>query len=176
MAGKKSPLLSTSPFPTSSSLLSITVQDFDAWAAKLTKALPLYHLKGSVVGCDAAHFLRSLHREPLLSALGGSPLALGSKIAEAVTYLRDAGLVLHFVFNGLDFGVKGDPFTASASTTQAVDNAFELYESKSAQQAKNVFEAAGILGPSKSTETGPLIVSRYTGSHCIDEDFPKNAP
>lgn len=113
--------------------------------------MPLHHLKGRRIAVDAAYFLRNLGPEGLLSALGGSPLSLGARIADAVQHLQKAGLDLHFVFNGLDNGEKNDPFAVAATSAQAVDEGFALYEASSTdetnksyvEEANKMFKTAG---------------------------------
>ena len=80
-----------------------------------------------------------------MSALGGSPLAFEKTVISAVKHLQDAGLRLHFVFNGLDSGVGSDPVESSARAAQLDSEAFTLYETEQAKQARDVFKASGIL-------------------------------
>lgn len=113
--------------------------------------MPLHYLKGRRIAVDAAYFLSNLGPEGLLSALGGSPLSLGTRIADAVTYLQKAGLELHFVFNGLDDGEKSDPFAVAAASMRAVDEGFALYDASSTnetnknfvEEANKIFKTAG---------------------------------
>ena len=59
--------------------------------------------------------------------------------------LQDAGLRLHFVFNGLDSGIGSDSFTSSTRAAKLGDEAFTLYETQQAKQAIDVFRASGML-------------------------------
>ena len=121
----------------------ISVPAFDAWVGKVTKTFDLKFLQGSVVGVDAAHYLAGLPKEPLLSALGGSPLALEAAISKAIAELHAAGLTLHFVFDGLDSGLNDDPFAASERAARLNNEAFALYESHQAEPAKQAFQSSG---------------------------------
>ena len=80
-----------------------------------------------------------------MSALGGPPLAFESTVINVVKLLQDAGLKLHFVFNGLDSGIGSDSLTSSARAAQLGDEAFTLYETQEAKKAKDVFKASGML-------------------------------
>jgi len=107
------------------------------------KCLPLHYLKGRRIAVDAAYFLSNLGPEGLLSALGGSPLSLGARIADAVIHLQKSGLEVHFIFSGLDDGEKSDPFTVAAASARAVDEGFALYDASSTDESnKNFVEEA----------------------------------
>ena len=120
---------------------------FDVWATdkEIAKLLPLKFLQDRVIGIDAAYYILGLNKDPLLSALGGPPLAFESTVINAVKLLQDAGLKLHFVFNGLESGIGSDSLTSSARAAQLGDEAFTLYETQQAKQAKDVFKASGML-------------------------------
>jgi len=123
------------------------VQVFEAWVApRLTQSMPLSCLSGSIIGVDATYYLEVLlaaHKEPLLSALGGLPLALENTIKKELDDIQSSGLRLHFVFNGLGFGTKDDPFRYSVQAAEANARAFEIYESDNAQAAIEIFRASG---------------------------------
>lgn len=120
---------------------------FDVWAADkgIAKSFDLKFLQDRVIGIDAAYYIHGLNKDPLLSALGGSPLAFESIVINVVTNLQDAGLKLHFVFNGLDSGVGSDPATSSARAAQLDSEAFTLYETEQGKQARDVFKASSML-------------------------------
>ena len=120
---------------------------FDVWAADkgIAKSFDLKFLQDRVIGIDAAYYILGLNKDPLLSALGGPPLAFESTVIDALKLLQDAGLKLHFVFNGLDSGIGSDAFTSSARAAQLGNEAFTLYESEQAKQARDVFRASGML-------------------------------
>ena len=132
----------------SSHLLSlvITGQPFIEWAEKehVTKRSPLQQLDGRVIGIDASYFLWTLGPEGVLSALGGSPISLPARITAQVNKLRGAGLGLHFVFTGLDYGFKTDPFEAAAQSTNAVNEGFALYDASNSDEANRHLKHAGI--------------------------------
>ena len=110
--------------------------------------MPLSCLSGSVIGVDAIYYLETLlaaHKEPLLSALGGFPLALENTVKKELDDIQSSGLKLHFVFNGLDFGIKDDPFRPSIKAAQANAQAFETYESDRAQEAIEIFRTSGMM-------------------------------
>ena len=124
-----------------------TVIAFDVWAADkgIAKSFELKFLQDRVIGIDAAYYILGLNKDPLLSALGGPPLAFESTVITAVKLLQDAGLRLHFVFNGLDSGIGSDSVTSSTKAAQLGDDAFTLYEAEQAKEAIDVFKASGML-------------------------------
>ena len=127
---------------------SLTVRTFEPWAARLAQSLPLSALKGSVIGIDAAYYLERLlnpPKEPLLSALGGTPLALEAIISKDLAALQTAGIKPHFVFDGLGCGVNPDPFKASVESSVQIVKAFEIYERDMANEAITVFRTCGIF-------------------------------
>ena len=125
-----------------------TVRFFDDWveAEGLAKVGTLQCLKGATVGVDAAFFARQFIAEPLLTALGGSPIALEG-VRNALQNLLDADVCLHFVFNGLQSVKVEDPFAKAEAVN--VDNgaAFALYESHQPMEARRAFSALGRLAP-----------------------------
>ena len=115
--------------------------------------MPIGFLKDSVIGVDATYFLQNfldLPTEPLKSALGGWPLALETKIVENVTILKGAGIKLHFVFNGLDYGLKDELFKTSISAAATNAKAFELYEINEPTQSASLFSSSGPLSLEKT--------------------------
>ncbi|KAL9606814.1 MAG: hypothetical protein Q9179_000022 [Wetmoreana sp. 5 TL-2023] len=129
--------------------LLLIVPVFDTWAAnRITKSMPISCLGDSIIGIDAAYYLlEGPPKEPLLSALGGSPLALESAIVEELNNLRAIGIKVHFVFDGLDYGTKDDPFGPSVASATKIATAFETYEDCMADQAIQVFRASGTPTP-----------------------------
>lgn len=120
---------------------------FDVWAAEkgIAKSFDLKFLQDRVIGIDAAYYIQSLNKDPLLSALGGPPLAFESTVINAVKHLQDAGLKIHFVFDGLESGVGSDPVASSARAAHLASEAFNLYETEQGKQARDVFKASGML-------------------------------
>ena len=109
---------------------------------RLVKHLAIESLKGSVIGLDAAHFAQQFLVEPLLTALGGAPIALEG-FTDAIHSLRDAGIGLHFVFNGLQFGKRNDPFAHSDQINSHNAAAFSQYEQGQAGAARRAFQSLG---------------------------------
>lgn len=122
--------------------------------------MPLNCLNSSVIGIDAIYYLEKLlaaHKEPLLSALGGPPLALEAKIVKELEDIQSCGIKLYFVFNGLGWGIKDDPFAASIASARANASAFDIYERDQAKEAIGVFRDSGHHSPfdgAKLTFTG----------------------
>ncbi|MCJ1281580.1 hypothetical protein MMC26_000900 [Xylographa opegraphella] len=109
--------------------------------------MPLSALKNSVIGIDAAYYLErilTISREPLLSALGGWPLAYGLVVRKDLDDLQSAGFKVHFVFNGLDYGTEDDPFKSTNAASNLIAKAFQLYEAENTTDAVKEFKAAGV--------------------------------
>lgn len=123
------------------------VPAFDVWSTHLTKVMPLSCLNDSVIGIDATYYLEGLLappvKEPLLSALGGFPIGLEATIVKELSDLQSAGFKPHFVFNGLDFGIKDDPFGPSIASQRANAEAFDTYEKNLATDVINTFRNSG---------------------------------
>ena len=122
----------------------VAVQYFDDWVEKerLLKYGPLDYLKGSVIGVDASHFCKQFLIEPLLTALGGSPIALEG-ITNAVKTLTDAGIGLHFVFNGLQYVKLDDEFAGPDFINTNNGLAFGQYEGQQPDLARRSFQVLG---------------------------------
>ena len=136
------------------------VRTFDVWADHLVKTLPVTCLHGSVVGIDAGYYLDRLlfpKQEPLLSALGGFPLGLEAYIIKELSNLQAAGLKPHFVFSGLDFGIKDKPFAQSIKSAHANATAFEIYERQLATDAIKHFEISG----QSECDSGDFVSLRF---------------
>lgn len=119
----------------------------DVWSDRLTKTTPLICLKDSVIGIDANYYLENWlsapQKEALLSALGGFPLASEAAIIKELRDLQAVGVKLHFVFDGLDFGIKDDPFAQSIASAHANAIAFDVYERDLATEAAERFMSSG---------------------------------
>lgn len=102
------------------------------------------------MGIDANYYLENWlsppHKEALLSALGGFPLASEAAIIKELQDLQAVGLKPHFVFDGLDFGIKDDPFVQSIASARANAVAFDVYERDLAAEAAERFMSSGQNG------------------------------
>lgn len=124
-----------------------TVRTFDQWASDRAQTLPLVSLKGAVIGIEASHFLDrflSPSQEPLLSAVGGSPLGLRNLIECELAALREADITPVFIFNGLRTVTKLDPFAAAVTAVRGIVDGFEVYQKNQAAQARRLFGACGM--------------------------------
>ena len=136
-------------------------------AARVVQSMPLKCLSGSVIGVDAIYYLENLlavHKEQLLSALGGFPLALEQKIVKELGDIQSCGIKLHFVFNGLEWGIKDDPFSASMATARANANAFDIYERDHAKEAIGVFRESGCHGLFDAAQLTHNDLTSYIGA------------
>ena len=109
--------------------------------------MPLSNLADKIIGIDASYYLESFLapqvKEPLLSALGGFPLALEQSIIKDIKALQTAGLKLQFVFNGLNHGSVDDPFRSSIESARANAAAFKTYDADMANEAIIEFKKTG---------------------------------
>lgn len=113
--------------------------------------MPLQYLHGYKIGVDAEYFLEQFlttNRETLLPALGGSPLVTGPKLKEYLGNITSSGCELHFVFDGVEYGVQRSPFAASQEAAKKHSKAFRIYEEDKAQEACDIFKSSGSMsGP-----------------------------
>ena len=70
-------------------------------------------------------------------------MGLEANIVKELVDLQRAGLKPHFVFDGLEFGIKDDPFGPSIESARRNATAFETYEQKLATDALNTFRNSG---------------------------------
>ena len=135
---------------------------------RLAKHGPLELLKGSVIGIDAASFAKKFLTEPLLTALGGSPIALDA-LTNTLKQLRASGLELHFVFNGLSFRRPADPFSLSQWTSAKNAQAFTAYEEESTERAGLTFQELGALFFCESLDSPKLTHLDMTVKSNLDD-------
>ena len=105
-------------------------------------------LRDSVLGIDAAHYLDRLlttspSKEPLLSALGGFPLALKNHVEHELKVLRALRITPLFVFSGMDFAVREKPLKQLREAAKRNSHAWELYNQHEAIQAVDAFGNSG---------------------------------
>ncbi|CRG90670.1 putative protein YlaA [Talaromyces islandicus] len=134
-----------------------SVRALDDWAASRPYTLALSSLKGTVIGIDATYYLyQHLHhhstREPLLIALGGLPFALRANIERELRALKELGIGVAFVFDGLQFGVEESQTRARTESTRAesaraFEQAWDLYDQQQADQVVDAFSNAGTPKP-----------------------------
>ena len=89
-------------------------------------------------------------REPLLIALGGLPFALRANIERELRALKELGIGVTFVFDGLQFGVEESQNRARTESTRAesaraFEQAWDLYDQQQADQVVDAFSNAGEL-------------------------------
>ncbi|KAL8974722.1 MAG: hypothetical protein Q9197_001053 [Variospora fuerteventurae] len=113
----------------------------------MVKSMPISTLRDSVIGVDAAYYLEGPAKEPLVSALGGSPLALETSIVRELKDWEAVGIRPHFVFDGLDDGINDNPFGPSVVSARSNATAFETYDSDEAEQAIELFRTSGTPTP-----------------------------
>lgn len=105
--------------------------------------MPISTLSDSTIGVDAAYYLEGHAKEPLLSALGGFPLALELSIIREITDWQAVGITPHFVFNGLDNAISDDPFGPSLASARANALAFDTYDRNQPSHSIELFRKSG---------------------------------
>ncbi|KIW11999.1 hypothetical protein PV08_09273 [Exophiala spinifera] len=106
------------------------VQKFDQWVNKHVELCPLNMLKDAVIGVDASYYLDlriNNEVEPLKHALGGLPFTLKKAIEDDISLLRQHGVTLVFVFDGLDYVNKSAPDSQSGESRRAQEEAWHEY-------------------------------------------------
>ncbi|KAL8793941.1 MAG: hypothetical protein Q9195_003454 [Heterodermia aff. obscurata] len=144
-------------------------------AARITGSMPLSCLKSSVIGVDALYYLENLlaaHKEPLLSALGGFPLALETRIVKELREIQSCGAKLYFVFNGLDWGIKDDQFAISIASARQNATAFDIYENDRAKEAIGVFRESGLIPSGPFGAPTPAALVPFLKKILHENDIP----
>lgn len=118
------------------------IQDLALTLASRTDTNSLSDLSGATIGIDASSYLSFLltsYDEPLLTVLGGLPLAFRHHISIHLEFLRQNGITPIFIFNGLDIGRKYTPFKTSDETTKSISEGWDLYVKGLGQEAVKKF-------------------------------------
>ncbi|ETI21245.1 hypothetical protein G647_07590 [Cladophialophora carrionii CBS 160.54] len=109
----------------------MSVQRLDVWASKHVEYCQLHMLKDAVIGVDASYYLNlrlnGNNEEPLKHALGGQPFTFKRMIEEDITFLRQNGITLIFVFDGLDYVNKNLRTSQLAASRRVQDDAWHAY-------------------------------------------------
>lgn len=106
------------------------VQKFDQWVNKHVELCPLNMLKDAVIGVNASYYLDlriNNEVEPLKHALGGLPFTLKKAIEDDISLLRQHGVTLVFIFDGLDYVNKSAPDSQSGESRRAQEEAWHEY-------------------------------------------------
>lgn len=110
---------------------ALPVQKFDVWASKHVEHCQLHMLKDAVIGVDASYYLNlrfnGNNEEPLKHALGGQPFTFKKIVEEDVAFLRQNGITLVFIFDGLDYVNKSLPNSQSVESRRVQDQAWHHY-------------------------------------------------
>ncbi|KAK5185906.1 hypothetical protein LTR44_001955 [Exophiala sp. CCFEE 6388] len=108
-----------------------SVQKFDQWVNKHVELCPLNMLKDAVIGVNASYYLdlrlNGNGEEPLKHALGGLPFCLKKAIEDDLALLRQHGVTLVFVFDGLEYVNKSQPVSQSTESRRVQDEAWHHY-------------------------------------------------
>lgn len=103
------------------------------------------------IAVEASYYLRSLiehptTNEPLLSALGGFPLALKKHIESTLAQWREADLEPLFVFEGISTKDRAEEeLNAAKEAIKKTDVAWKLYTENKATQAVAAFGTSGTV-------------------------------
>lgn len=130
------------------------VFQFEEWVsnANLRERSHFKTLKNASVAIEADHYLSRLMsvpptKEPLLSAIGGLPFALRNTVASHLQILRDEGIKVFFVFNGMDGYRQDDVMEDAEKNRETHQNAWNMYEHQQPQEAVNTFGKSGAIKP-----------------------------
>lgn len=111
----------------------------------------LDNFKGKLIIVEASYYLQRFldtppYSEPLLSALGGSPLALRTHIEADLDKWARTGITPFFVFEGQSIVGKEEKALNDEKVAMAeVQRAWSLYTENEADRAVATFGASGIL-------------------------------
>ncbi|KAH0844481.1 hypothetical protein AYO21_00952 [Fonsecaea monophora] len=109
----------------------MSVQKFDQWASRHVELCQLQMLRDAVIGVDASYYLNlrlnGNNEEPLKHALGGQPFVFKKAVEDDIAFLRQNGITLVFVFNGLDYVNKSLPDSQLADSRRVQDEAWHHY-------------------------------------------------
>ena len=120
----------------------------DDWATRnrLVQTFPLSILKDAVIGVDASYYLHLrlnvVNEDPLIHALGGIPFCLKSIVEDDIRAMKEAGVTLIFIFNGLDFVNKSPSTSRSFESLKAQEDAWQRYLSGDAKSPLDMFQKA----------------------------------
>jgi hypothetical protein len=113
------------------------------------RASRLDDLKGYVIAIEAIWYFQNLldtppSKEPLLSALGGLPLALKSHIEADLDQWERAGLIPYFIFDGLSIiGEEEMSIRTAKESGDRILEAWRLYCNNQATDAVSAFGNSG---------------------------------
>ena len=128
------------------------IQEFELWSRPRTDTNSLSDLSGSVLAIEADFYLdRLLHsssaKEPLLSALGGTPFSFQTHVENELTLIQQHDIKPIFVFSGLEVGKNYAPFTHGDAVANTNADAWDLYNRHEATEAVTNFGNSGYATP-----------------------------
>lgn len=111
--------------------------------------MPFSDMQGAVIGVEATAYLQHMideppAHEPLLAALGGSPIGLKEHIRNELDLWKDNGMKPIFVFEGQSIMGKEDMALRNAKAALVkTQNAWDLYADNQPEEAVKAFGASG---------------------------------
>lgn len=118
---------------------------------KLLVHAPLEALRGTRLGIDATHYIKTLlsdptSREPLVASTGGLPLALGQRIENDLRVLEKYGIKPVFILAGLPLASRPPPkgIDPQERETHVKQEAWSFYENGEVEKA--VMTLASVRG------------------------------
>ncbi|WFD33416.1 hypothetical protein MCUN1_000229 [Malassezia cuniculi] len=120
--------------------------------AKLLNEGSLGLLRDTRLGIDLTNYLRRLlsapgTAEPLVSAIGGQPLALLARIEQDLRVLEQNKIKPVFLLHGLSPAKRTRPFSYEDRRPTLRRRAWEAYENGDVDEASRLFTAAGSIPP-----------------------------
>ena len=129
-------------------LIYLIVRYFEETTSHRVQTLPLAVLKGFVLGIEAEFYIQrllTLHKEPLVPALGGVPFALQTHIEDELDKLASEGVTPLFVFSGMSIVNKNAADLALEESNSINARGWELYDRGEAENIVATFERSGIF-------------------------------
>ncbi|KAH8801549.1 hypothetical protein F5884DRAFT_518715 [Xylogone sp. PMI_703] len=121
----------------------------DFWIGAELFSMPFSDMQGAVIGVEATSYLQHMideppAHEPLLAALGGSPIGLKEHIRNELDQWKSNGMKPIFVFDGQSIMGKEDMALRNAkSALLKTQTAWDLYADNHPEDAVKAFGASG---------------------------------
>ena len=127
------------------------IHEFELWSAQRTETSNLSDLSGCVIAIEADFYLERVlnvsAREPLLSALGGTPFSFRPHVEDDLAALHQNDVKPVFVFGGLRVGKNYAPFAHDNAVASLNAEAWALYGEHKAAEAVSNFGSSGYATP-----------------------------
>jgi DNA polymerase III delta prime subunit len=143
--------------------------------------MPLAEMKNAKIGVEATHYLQRMideppAHEPLLAALGGSPIALRQHIEEELDRWKEHQMTPLFVFEGQSTVGKEEIALRNArAALTKTQTAWELYAENQPSDAVKTFGSSSMTllpGAKQSTNRGQTLSELEIYIHFCKKSSP----